>query len=204
MNNMQASIRRTEQGWTLVTGLIFLIIMTLLGLTAMKFANTTTQVVGNVQSRNLTEAAAQLAVDTVVNSYYFVDNPTVPVPVANRCGGVANKVCVDTNSDGTNDIEVTIQQEDSSLANKVACLSFKKLKNVELDATKADDAGCLVSNSSPLGIISVNPDDPSACAAAVYDVRAEARDLVTGSTVVVHQGISVKADSNNETLCTAS
>lgn len=196
--------KQAQQGWVLMSGIIFLVVMTLIALTAMRFATTTNQIVANIQTRNVTAAAAQTAIDTVINSRHFIDNPSAPVPVAKRnCSdSAANKVCIDTNGDGTVDIEVTIQKADTTAANKVGCTSFRPIRNGSLKFANPDDRGCAASDPTQLGMEKLNPDEPSLCAETIWDIRADARDLVTESRVVIHQGIAVRVDANNENECT--
>lgn len=189
-------LRSRQAGWTLITGLVFLIVMTLLAVISLKLGNTTSQVIGNIQTRTQTEAAAQQAIETVLN-WRFYDSPMAPVPAANRCDGEANKVCLDIDADGTRDIEVKIQQADSSLSDKVACRKFSPIKN---GALTEQDFYCTRSSTGNTGIESVNPDDPSLCSEALFEVRAEATDLVTKAKVVIHQGVGVRTGEQS-TLC---
>lgn len=195
---------KTQHGWILISGIIMLFVMTLIALIAMRYANTTNQIVANVQTRNVTAAAAQTAVDMVINSRNFLDNPTTPVPLAQRnCPDTsANKVCMDTNGDNTVDIEVTITKEDTTDPNKVGCAFFRSLRNSDLVVSDPADKTCIVSSTNPMGIEVINPDDPSLCANSIWDVRADARDLVTQARVVVHQGIAVRVEADNEASCT--
>lgn len=197
------SPNRNQQGWVMISAIIMLFVMTLMALMAMRNSTTTNQIVANVQTRNVTATAAQSAIDMVINSRNFLDNPDAPIPVANRnCPGApANQFCVDTNGDNTPDIEVTITQADTTNPLKVGCTSFRPIANGVLNLADATDKTCIVSQTNPMGIEVINPTDPSLCADSAWDIRADARDLITEARVVVHQGISVRVEADVESAC---
>lgn len=77
-------MRLRQQGATLVVVLIMLVILTLFGISAINLSNANLKVIGNMQARKQTEAAAMQAAEQVMssmapfNSPVAVVSPTMP------------------------------------------------------------------------------------------------------------------------------
>ena len=90
------SSRRAQQGATLVVGLIMLVLLTMMVVSALLLSNTNSKAVGNMQYRAEATAAAQSAIETVISSN---DKFTTPAPtvIASDARGisvtVATPVC---------------------------------------------------------------------------------------------------------------
>jgi hypothetical protein len=104
--------------------------------------------------------------------------------LANPCGGVANRRCIDINGDGTNDITV-------QLTPAPTCVKAQTIKNSALDLAVEEDAACSVGEQQAFGIAGATTGN-SICANSVWEVRAVATDNVTEASVVVTQGIAVR------------
>ena len=85
-----------QNGATLIIGLIMLVLITLIVLSAFTFSSSNLKSVGNMQVREEAIAAANLAIEQVIGSP-FTDAPT------------AQEFNVDINKDGTNDFVVAVE-----------------------------------------------------------------------------------------------
>ena len=70
--------RRGQRGISLVVGLIMLLLMTLLAISAFQASNVNLRIAGNMQVRQETLAAAQTATEQVLSSPAFIDPATPP------------------------------------------------------------------------------------------------------------------------------
>ncbi|MBC7618852.1 MAG: pilus assembly PilX N-terminal domain-containing protein [Candidatus Saccharibacteria bacterium] len=85
-----------QSGATLIVGLIMLVLITLIVLSAFTFSLSNLKSVGNMQVREEAIAAANLAIEQVIASP-FTDAPT------------AQEINVDINKDGTTDFVVKVE-----------------------------------------------------------------------------------------------
>lgn len=86
----------SQSGATLIVGLIMLVLITLIVLSAYTFSSSNLKSVGNMQIREEALAAANLATEQVIASS-FTDAPT------------AKEINVDINKDGINDYFVVVE-----------------------------------------------------------------------------------------------
>ena len=96
--NRRSRVRASDwqNGATLIVGLIMLVLITLIVLSAYTFSSSSLKSVGNMQVREEAIAAANLAIEQVIASP-FTDAPT------------AQEINVDINKDGTNDFVVMVE-----------------------------------------------------------------------------------------------
>ena len=172
---------RREQGITLVTALIMLLLLTMLALASVNLGNSNLQVVGNMQRRDQALAAAHAVLEETISSPTFTKTPDSAL--ANTCGA-PNQRCVDTDGDGKTDVKVT-------LTPPPACLKVQPIKNTDLDMSNAEDAGCSDGAAQAYGVAGAN-DGNSSCDNSVWDVTAVATDTATQTSVKVVQGVSVR------------
>lgn len=85
---------KRQRGSVLVVGLIMLVLLTLMAVSAINNTTANVQVVGNAQFRDEAAAAAQQAIENAISTAAFVTTP----PVAQT---------IDVNGDGTADYTVT-------------------------------------------------------------------------------------------------
>ena len=83
-----------QRGSTLIMGLIMLVLLTLMAISAMQSSTSSMQIVGNRQFRQEAAAAAQQAIEQVISTTGFTNAPPQPVTV-------------DINQDGDPDFTVT-------------------------------------------------------------------------------------------------
>jgi hypothetical protein len=172
---------RHQQGLTLVTALIMLVLLTLLALTSFNLGNSTLQVVGNMQQREQSVAAANEAIEETISSTNFFNTPAAALP---HPDGAPNQRLVDIDADGKADIKVTISPPPS-------CVKAQVIKNSDLRLEDAEDAGCSVGTAQNFGVAGAS-DGNSDCANSVWDVNAVATDMATKASVKVTQGVAVR------------
>jgi Tfp pilus assembly protein PilX len=187
MSNRLHSRARRQQGSALIFGLIMLMLMTLLAVSAYHLGSSQTVIVANAQYRNEGMAAAQQAIDTALNSGNFNQNPSAAI-VSSSCNttGIAtnNVLCVDSNGDGVNDFTV-------NLSPNPTCITAIPIPASQLDFTNADDLACASAQQQTFG--SAGPiTGGSACANSIWEIASQAVDNSTSTNVNVVQGASVR------------
>jgi Tfp pilus assembly protein PilX len=178
-------MRRAERGFTMLVGLIMLILMTLFAVSTFQLGKGSLQVVGNMQQRNQALSAAQGTIDEVVSSINFTTKPADAITAP--CAG-KNTRCFDTNGSGRNDIVVT-------LTPPPACIKAKTIKNAVLKLSNPDDIGCALGAGQTMGIVGSVTGD-SLCSDSLWDLRAVAADTDTGANASVTQGVAVRVSTD--------
>lgn len=184
--------RSAQRGFSLVVGLIMLVLLTLLAITGFKLGINQTAIVGNAQHRNEGLDAAQQAIDTVLNSSNFTINPAAAIPSSNCVNGNPNSLCVDVNGDGANDFKVTLTPQP-------ACVSAAPIPVVSLNLALPDDLACTLQTQQTFGIANANLSGNSLCANSNWEVGAEAVDSATSTKVKVVQGVAVRIAATDMT-----
>jgi hypothetical protein len=178
-----------QSGATLFVGLIMLLLLTLLGISAIQMGATHTQILGNTQFRNEVEAAANFALDQVANDPDFTanyNNTTLNVNV-----GQAN-------------YDVTISRPN--------CLRYRTIRQNELVAIDAGsgrvtvlpaDQPC-VQDQTALGSLNITRTNAntlsgnSLCATTLWGVQGQAADpsgsTSTGTRATMQQGLEMRMD----------
>jgi type II secretory pathway pseudopilin PulG len=87
---------KQQQGSTLLVGMIMLILLTLIAVSAIESTTSSVQMVGNAQFREEATAAAQQAVENVISSSTFTTTPPSPQSI-------------DINQDGSADYIVSFE-----------------------------------------------------------------------------------------------
>jgi len=166
---------RAQRGVTLLVSMIFLVVLTLIVVSAIKVTNINTRLVGNMQTQNEADASAQQAIETAISA----DFTTLPT---------ASTTTVDINGSG---------QAGAAYAVTVPapkCIGLKPIKLSELDAANVDDQSCYASGAAQnTGIVGSGTSGNSLCSNSNWDVNATAKVPATGaSAATVHQGIAVR------------
>lgn len=185
-----------QRGMTLLVGLVMLLLITLLAVSAIRLGTTNLQVVGNEQFRDESVAAANFVLDQVLNDREFITNYSA----------AAGKSVADvTVGQATYDVVVP----------KITCKRTRVIASAELvtkieyppssgtlvDAVLPADQPC-VGGMSGSGVVIVSaggaPSGSSLCSTVLWDVEARVTaDTATGATTEVHQGIEVRVDSTD-------
>jgi hypothetical protein len=170
------SVEPSRRGVALVIGMVILIVMTLMLLSAVTLSTGNLKAVSNAQFRDSALAAANLAVEQVVSTA-FMNAPE------------AVRVAVDIDRDGLCDYTVDVPAP--------ACTRWAIPAPGDLDPSKPADQPCF--SSSRIGGLSAGPGG-SVCADTLWELRAQvvdagtgqAADAMTGAAVTINQGIQVR------------
>lgn len=182
---MKRSFPNRQRGMTLFVGMIMLVLLMLMAISAYNLTRTNTAVTGNMQHRMETTNAAMQAIEETISTTQFFNTPSNAIP--GSCG--PNKVCVDINHDGTEDITVTLSP--------APCIKkIQVIKNVNLNLANPDDAPCALGVSQTLGVAGSSTGD-SLCAESVWEINANAQDLVTEAVSTVTTGVAVRVPADN-------
>ncbi|HYC47130.1 MAG TPA: PilX N-terminal domain-containing pilus assembly protein [Burkholderiales bacterium] len=172
---------RPQRGAVLLIALIFLVVLTLLGLGAFNAATIDLKIAGNMQMRNEALNAAQDAVETAISTPQFTIDPANAVLAP--CGA-PNTLCADYSGDGTADYVTRLEPAP-------ACVSKKAIRVSELDLSKPNDLGCLAGQAQQFGIEG-GLDARSLCGTALWEITAQTSSPATGAKVTVSQGVGLR------------
>jgi Tfp pilus assembly protein PilX len=181
---MKYSLPRRQRGMTLFVGLVMLILLFLMAITAFNLSRTNTAVTGNMQHRMEAVNAAMQATEQVISTTQFIATPNDAVP--GTCG--TNRICLDVNGDGTSDITVALQPPCIKKIEVIQNLNLNPAIPADLDCSlgiKQDDWGVE-------GAVTGN----SRCANSVWEIVANASDTVTQARATVVTGVAVRVSAN--------
>jgi Tfp pilus assembly protein PilX len=179
-------MRRAQRGFTMLVGLIMLILMTLFAVSTFHLGKGSLQAVGNMQQRNQVLSAAQGTIDEVVSSANFTNTPKNAITAP--CSLKPNTRCFDTNASGKNDITVTLTPDP-------ACVKAKTIRNAELKLNLPDDVGCAIGQQQTMGQVG-SVTGNSLCSDSLWDIRAEAVDTDTSAKAAINQGVAVRVSTD--------
>jgi len=188
--------RRTQAGAVLMIGMVMLLMVSLVAVSVIRLSTRHTQIVCNEQVRTEAVAAANYALDTVLNQPYTTWDPY-------KAAGTTAYVNLGT-SKAADSTAVSAKVTVSNLA----CKRARVLKNAELiqknaagiSYVSATDVSCFGGGGSTgLTIIDPSkagsPSDDSLCATVLYDMQAQANDpKLLNAAPVVQQGVEVRTD----------
>jgi Tfp pilus assembly protein PilX len=160
-----------QQGLTLFVVLIILLLITLVSITSFKLSTNNLQVVGNMQLRNQTMAAAQAAIENTISRPTFTSVPNVAVTTYASVGG-----------SGTNDIQVITTP---------TCVQIQPIPTTALNLNNSDDVACIIGVGQQSGVVGTNNTN-SMCASSVWNIQSVATDLTTNATSTINQGVAVR------------
>ncbi len=159
---------RPQAGNTLITALVMLTLLTLISVAALNMSTTNVQIVGNMQFRTEAELAAQQAINNIMDTIEYTDNPFTTVAPTDRT--------VDIDRDGEPDYNVSFDPAPS-------CIRARPVD------TSVDDVPSSCYGGSGLG-------DVDLCFWTTWDLAATATNDVTNATATVHQGVDVLTGLN--------
>ena len=166
---------RHQKGATLLIGLIMLVLLTLMAVTSFNLGKSNLQIVGNMQFRNETVRAAEEAVELAISTANSVT--------------VASTSTVDVNGDGAPDVAVKITP---------ALVQAFVIKNTQIRLTNANELGCTLGQAQAFGVVGAATGN-SLCADTLYDLKVEAKEAATNTSVELHQGVSIRVPA--DTVC---
>lgn len=168
---MNQQSRGVQRGATLLVSMIFLVIITLMVVSAVKVSTLNTKMVGNMQSEKEAEGAALQAIEATIST----DFTQLPA---------ARTETLDVGQSGAN---YTV-----SVAAPV-CTGIKPIKTNELDVTIQADRECTLGNAPTGPDGSVAGAGNSLCSASNWNLSATATTPSGGaSSAPTNQGVSVR------------
>lgn len=191
-----------QRGATLLVGMVMLLMMTLIAVGVIRLTTRHTQVVNNEQFQTEATAAANYALDMVLNSPASTWD-------ANYAGSTGKTLYVNLGSKSSadevaNSVAVTVKN--------LNCKRQRIIKNGELIKTSGslkyvtkDDASCFGGGGSPITIVDTSAPaagDDSFCANVLYEMEAAVSDaaLISASARVL-QGVEVRRGIDDVVSC---
>ncbi len=175
-----ARARPRERGITLVVTLILLILMSMFAINAFNGSSGNMRVIGNMQARQESIAAAQQAIEQTISSTVFTSNPATVA---------ATPVAVDIDGDGQADYT-------ARLTPQPRCYRAKPIKSSELNPALSADIACLrsgvVQNSGLDSPDAASDAGNSLCANSEWNIRSEVIDARSSTRVAINQGVAVR------------
>jgi hypothetical protein len=177
--------RRGQRGITLVVGMIMLLLMTLLAVSAFQASNINLRIAGNMQVRQEIFAAAQSAIEQVLSSPAFIDTSSPVPPRTVSLNGASYAV---------------------NFTPAPACTSVVDIPSEDLNPADHDDFVCIPSSAligSGSGIFLAGPPlPPSYCSNTRWTLSANVADADTGAKVALEQGVAVRVSKADAlTVC---
>lgn len=170
------TLKNRQRGATLIVGLVMLVVLTLLVISAIRSGSNNLRIVGNMQMQQEVSTAAQQAIEQVISSNFTV-NP------------VSQVVNVDINMDGIADYAATVTP---------TCTGSISVTNANLDPTNKDDLPCIssgVAQNTGLivsGVAATAATGPSWCYMQQWEVQANVPAGNTGAMATTFQGVSMR------------
>ncbi len=167
--------KRSQTGATLMIAMIFLVLLTLVVISAIKATTINTKVVGNIQIQKESEAVAQQAIETVISTD-FTKSP------------MATSVQIDINNSGQTASTYVVPVPAPT------CVSVKPIKLSELELSDAEDVPCYVSGAAQnTGIVGAATGGNSLCSRSNWDIAATATAPgVAATNTATHQGVALR------------
>lgn len=192
--------RSAQSGAVLMIGMVMLLMVSLIAVSVIRLSTRNTQVVSNEQVRTEAVAAANYALDTVLNQPYTTWDPY-------KAAGTTTSVNLGTSKASDTLADSTAGAMNVTVDN-LTCKRARVLKNAELLKKNpagiyyvaATDSSCFGGGGST-GLTIVDPSkvgsptDDSLCATVLYELQAKANDpKLLNAAPVVHQGVEVRTD----------
>ena len=160
---------RNQRGLTLFVAMIILVMTTLLVVSAFKVSNTNLKIVGAMQGRQEAVSSAQAAIEQVLSSKFFTENPSIVA---------ATPLDIDVNSDDTPDFTITM-----------ALPKCVRTAPVVMGSPPTDtQLKCAGSSRYPGATL------PSWCANTIWELEASTTDRLTAAKTTVRQGVGMTVD----------
>lgn len=166
-------VRQRERGAVLIVAMIILVVVALLSLSAMRTSAANLQVTSNLQARAEGVDAAQIAVERVLSSSTFHQNP------AAIAASPFSPLTIDVNRDSFTVVSA-----------QPVCIRVRPVPGMELDATRPRDRSCMSSGSmSESGVVGSGVVSGSICSDTEWVLTATASGQTTNTQVTVNQGV---------------
>ena len=172
-----ASMKLRQRGATLLIGLIMLALLTLHAVAAFSTSGVQLRIAGNTQARQEMQAAANVAIGSVLSSGRFLSDPTAIAGAP---------VEVDVNDDGTGDYRVSVA---------ATCNAARPVIARDLDPAREEDLQCL--SGTAFGPATV-------CVDTAWNIQATGTvaggAAATGAAIEINQGVTARIDAGDARL----
>ena len=167
------NIRSRQRGATLVIGLVMLVVLTLLVLSAMRSSNVNMRIAGNMQMQEETAAAAVQASEQVISTNFTASPVAQAITVAIG------------NANYTANVPVP------------SCTGSLSIANANLNPINPADAPCISSGTAQntglmVSGVAAAATGQSWCYLQQWEVQAQVTDASTGATATSVQGVSIR------------
>lgn len=172
-----------QHGIVLITTLIMIVMLTLVVLTSLRVSLSSSSISKNVNNSLAAKAAAQSAIETVINDPGFRLDPTAVSATPKQ---------IDVNGDGTADYSVTVT---------ATCVGARPVLKSELDVqgNPADSACSGGGSSENAGIVfaSGTVSGASLCSDSRWNIRGIASRANSGDRADLSQGVTVRIPADD-------
>ena len=191
----------SQRGIVLISGIVMLVMMTLIAISMIRLGTRHTQIVNNEQLRTEAESAATYALDLMLN-----DSATTWDVY--REAGKTEAINI-----GLNDMSATSTAAIDVRLHDLTCRRVRIMKNSEFIKTNAGmnyiseaDSSCFGGDTKQLTIVDTSSaasgEEASLCATALFEVRAETNDpQLLEANVEMTQGVEVRRSVLNLGTC---
>lgn len=191
---------RAQSGAVLMIGMVMLLMISLVAVSVIRLSTRHTQIVSNEQVRTEAVAAANYALDTVLNQPYTTWDPYKAAGTTTTVNLGTSKAD-DTTADSTAaSTKVTIKNLECKRARVIKNSELLQKNSAGIYYVTATDTSCFGGPpSTGLTIVDPSkvgsPSDDSLCATVLYDMQAQANDpKLLNAAPVVQQGVEVRTD----------
>lgn len=165
-------MRNRQRGLTMFVAMIILVMVTLLVVSAFRVSNTNLKIVASMQGRQEAMASGQAAIEQVLSSPFFTENPTIVA---------ATPIAVDINGDGTSDFDVSMGTP--RCVRTAPVVMANPPTKLQLD--------CAGSSRYP------SATTPTWCSNTVWELSATTTDRLTAAKTTVRQGVGMTVEITN-------
>jgi len=196
-----SNVRRAcgaQSGAVLMIGMVMLLMISLIAVSVIRLSTRHTQIVGNEQVRTEAVAAANYALDTVMNQPYTSWDPSY-----RTAAGSTTSVNLGTSktADSTAvSMNVAVKNLECKRARVIKSAELVQRNSAGTYYVAPTDTSCFGGGGSPgLTIVDTSatgsPSDNSLCATVLYDMQAQANDpKLLNAAPLVQQGVEVRTD----------
>lgn len=178
---MKNALRSRQEGVTLVIGMIFLVILTLMALSSFNFGKSNFLVTANMQQRIESTRAVEQVLDELVN------NTNISLTTG-AIFGSSNARSIDINGDGKAEVTVTVATP--------TCRKSQVIKQSALDLSKTDDLACSSGYSSSSAGIENASNGDSICSDVVWELSASGTQSWDTAKVTLVAGLAQRVSTN--------
>lgn len=177
-----SGVKTRQRGATLLVGLVMLVVLTLLVLSAIRSSNVNMRIVGNMQMQEETSSAAIQATEQVISANFTI-NP------------VSQAIAVDIDNDGDTDYTANVSAP--------SCTGSLAITNNNLNPNNTADAPCISTSTAQQtglmvsGVVSASTAQ-SWCYLQQWEVQAQVTDARTGATATSVQGVSMRVPAGTD------